>query len=58
MMARPDVDAALWRLLVDLERPAALDEWQNVRRREAPSVRGGAISVKDKHGNDILRRAA
>jgi len=34
MIARPDVDAVLRRLLVDLDRPAALDEWRLDRRRE------------------------
>jgi hypothetical protein len=49
------LDAALRRILVDLERPVELDEWR-VRPRLTP--RDGAVSVRDKHGRDLRMRAA
>ena len=59
MIARPDVDAVLRRLLVDLDRPAALDEWRLDRRRATarPTAHQGAVRVQDKHGRDVQRAA-
>jgi hypothetical protein len=54
MIARPDIDAALRRLLVDCERPAELRKWTPPY---AKTVHHGAVRVQDKYGRDVSRVA-
>lgn len=59
-MTREDIDAGLWRLLVNLEHSPILDEWRPKAAESAilsRRARDGAISVRDKYGN-IIKEAA